>query len=217
VDILRLSTTTSTQDVARHLPLGSAVVSDHQVAGRGRLDRRWEAPPGSALLASFVLPHHPLASLAAGVAAAAATSPLVRLKWPNDLILEGGKLGGILVESDQNRCLVGIGINLTWAPPGGAMLPLGRDQLLERLGGELERWLESRPELVLEAWRAISITLGQWVRVDLGRLGMREGLAQDVDSDGALLVAGQRVWSGDVVHLRPGPDQPWPAESGQER
>src|SRR5439155_1173058 len=87
--IVRLASVTSTQEVARGLPVGSIVVADHQTAGRGRLDRRWEAPPGSALLASFVLEPRPLLSLAAGIGAAEACGPDVRLKWPNDLMQRG--------------------------------------------------------------------------------------------------------------------------------
>ena len=85
--VVRLASVTSTQDVARDLPIGSAVIADHQSAGRGRLDHRWEAPAGTALLVSFVLLPNPLLSLAAGVAAAQACGPEVRLEWPNDLSL----------------------------------------------------------------------------------------------------------------------------------
>ena len=70
--IVRLGTVASTQEAARELPVGSVVVAEHQTAGRGRMDRLWEAPPGTALLASFVVAPHPLLSLAAGVAAAEA-------------------------------------------------------------------------------------------------------------------------------------------------
>src|SRR5205809_3560118 len=106
--VLRLGSVTSTQEVARGLPVGSIVVADHQTAGRGRLDRRWEAPPGSALLASFVFEPHPLLSLAAGVGAAEACGPDVTLKWPHDLMLRGRKLGGILVEVGSGKAVVGI-------------------------------------------------------------------------------------------------------------
>src|SRR2546430_13279898 len=84
--VLRVGSVTSTQDIARELPVGSIVVADHQSAGRGRLDRRWEAPPGTALLVSFVLARNrnPVLSPAACVAAAHACGPSVRLKWAND-------------------------------------------------------------------------------------------------------------------------------------
>jgi len=109
-DVQRLGSVSSTQDVARTLPIGSVVVADHQTAGRGRLDRSWESRRGGALLASFVLPPNPLLSLAAGVAAAEACGGGVRLKWPNDLLLNGAKLGGILVEATPSKAICGIGI-----------------------------------------------------------------------------------------------------------
>jgi BirA family biotin operon repressor/biotin-[acetyl-CoA-carboxylase] ligase len=199
--LIRLASTPSTQDVARNLPEGSVVVADEQTAGRGRLDRRWEAPPGSSLLASFVLPARPLASLAAGVAAAAACGDQVRLKWPNDLLLAGAKLAGILVERRGERCIVGIGINLTWAPPGAARLNQDREQLLERLSGELEHWFAAPDAQVLAAWRARADTLGRLVRVELPDETF-EGVAEDLAPDGSLIVAGRLVSAGDVIHLR---------------
>ncbi len=78
--VVRLKSVTSTQDVARPMPLGSIVVADHQTAGRGRLDRRWEAPAGTGLLVSFVLRPNPVLSLAAGVAAADRDVLLDRLR-----------------------------------------------------------------------------------------------------------------------------------------
>jgi len=94
------------------------VVAEHQTAGRGRLGRRWEAPPGCALLASWVMPAHDLAPFAAGVAAAGACGGAVRLKWPNDLLLDGRKLGGIPGRADGHKCVVGTGINLRWGAAG---------------------------------------------------------------------------------------------------
>src|SRR6266705_6154481 len=165
--IVRRAVVTSTQDVARDLPIGSVVVADHQTAGRGRLLHRWEAPPGTALLVSFVLAPDPLLSLAAGVAAAEACGRGVRLKWPNDLLLDGRKVGGILVESTPSKAICGIGINLTRAPPGAARLNQPRDDLLERLMPAVERWCSAPPEQVLSRWREISDTLGRRVLVEL--------------------------------------------------
>jgi len=117
VEILYLESVTSTQDAARDLPIGSVVVANHQTAGRGRLDHRWEAPSGTALLASFVLRPNPLLSLAAGVAAAEACGHDVRLKWPNDLLVEDRKLAGVLAEritgAGSWAVVVGIGLNVT--------------------------------------------------------------------------------------------------------
>src|SRR5262249_30390351 len=122
MEVIRVDAVPSTQDVARQLPIGTVVVAEHQTAGRGRLGRRWEAPPGRALPASWVMPVRDLAPLAAGVAAASACGESVRLKWPNDLLIDGRKLGGILVDRTAEKCIVGTGINLHWAPPGAAKL-----------------------------------------------------------------------------------------------
>jgi BirA family biotin operon repressor/biotin-[acetyl-CoA-carboxylase] ligase len=192
---------TSTQDAARSLPIGAVVVADHQTAGRGRLSRLWEAPPRAALLASFVLALRPLLSLAAGVAAAEACGPDIRLKWPNDLLLDGRKLGGILVEMTASKAIVGIGINLTWAPPGAARVDVARDDLLELLRTALARWGSASPDEILERWRLLSDTIGRRVRVELPGQVL-EGLAEDIDQSGALIVDGVHVSAGDVIHLR---------------
>src|SRR3989442_5867426 len=97
--VVRLGTVTSTQDIARDLPIGSVVMADYQTAGRGRLSHQWETRAGTALLVSFVLEPNPLLSLAAGVAAAEACRPGARLKWPNDPLFDRGKVGGIPVQA----------------------------------------------------------------------------------------------------------------------
>jgi len=190
----------STQDVARRLPIGSVVVADHQTAGRGRLNRRWEAPAGSALLVSFVLQANPLLSLAAGIAAAEACGAAVRLKWPNDLLLDGRKLGGILVEATPDKAVCGIGINLSWAPAGAARLDQPREWLLARLRTKIDHWSQAAPDAVIDRWRELSDTIGRRVRVELpGRVV--EGLAQDIGSGGELIVDGEPFVAGSVTHL----------------
>ncbi len=198
--IIHLESVASTQDVACDLPLGSLVIADHQTAGRGRLEHRWEAPSGTALLVSFVLPPNALLSLAAGVAAAEACDQGVRLKWPNDLLLGGRKVGGILVEATAAKAVCGIGINLTWAPEGGATLNQPRDWLLDRLRTAIEGWTSARPEEVLARWRELSDTIGRKVRVELPDRAF-EGVAQDINERGELLVDGAVVSAGSVRHL----------------
>ncbi len=201
--MLRLRTVTSTQTAAVNLPLGSIVVADHQTEGRGRLGRTWEGTTGSGLYATFVVPPSPLLLFACGVACAEACGPATRLKWPNDLMFEGRKLGGMLAEVRGDRALVGIGINLSWAPPGAAMLGEGRDALLTRLTPLIDFWRAAAPPAILSRWRTLSWTLGQLVRVDLAGETI-EGLAEDIADDGALLVAGRRIVVGDVTRLRQG-------------
>ena len=146
---------------------------------------------------------HPLAPLAAGVAAAHACGDAVRLKWPNDLLLDGRKLGGILVERTGDRCIVGTGVNLGWAPPDAAMLGGERDPLIERMAAALTRWFAATGPEILAAWRERSDTLGRRVRVQLPGETF-EGVAEDLAPDGSLVVSGRVVAAGDVVHLRPG-------------
>jgi BirA family transcriptional regulator, biotin operon repressor / biotin---[acetyl-CoA-carboxylase] ligase len=198
--ILHLESVASTQDMARDLPIGSVVIANHQTAGRGRLEHRWQAPPGTALLASFTLAPNPLLSLAAGVAAAEACGQNVRLKWPNDLLLGGRKVGGILVEATRTKAVCGIGINLTWAPDGAASLNQPRDQLKERLIQAVERWSSAPPAEVLARWRQLSDTIGRRVRVQLPDRAF-EGVAQDINERGELIVDGVVVSAGSVIHL----------------
>jgi BirA family biotin operon repressor/biotin-[acetyl-CoA-carboxylase] ligase len=198
--LVHLESVPSTQDVARDLPVGSIVIADHQTAGRGRLEHRWEAPPGTELLVSFVLAPNPLLSLAAGVAAAEACGQGVRLKWPNDLLLGGRKVGGILVEANPSKAVCGIGINLTWAPDTGASLNEPRDELLERLRISVGRWSSAPADAVLARWRELSDTLGRKVRVQLPDRAF-EGVAQDVNERGELVVDGVVVSAGSVTHL----------------
>jgi BirA family biotin operon repressor/biotin-[acetyl-CoA-carboxylase] ligase len=119
------------------------------------------------------------------------------------VLLDGAKLAGILAELHGDRVVLGVGVNLTWAPSGAAMLGVGtdRDALLERLVAQLERWFAAPDTEVLAAWRERADTLGRTVSVELP--GERfQGLAEDVADDGSLIVAGRAVAAGDVIHLR---------------
>lgn len=118
------------------------LVAESQTAGRGRLGRGWASAPGDSLTFSLGLSLAPAdwagLSLAVGVAIAEQLHPLVRLKWPNDLWVEGRKLAGILIEtastsaqSSPRYAVIGAGINLK-APPvkGLSTPPVGTDELL---------------------------------------------------------------------------------------
>jgi BirA family biotin operon repressor/biotin-[acetyl-CoA-carboxylase] ligase len=120
-----LRETGSTQDHARGLPPGAVVIAWRQTSGRGRLGRAWADTAADGLAISVNLPpSHPgqLAGCAAVAACEAVEQsaaeagrgvPSIRIKWPNDLWLEGRKLGGILIEQDAVRATVGIGINVS--------------------------------------------------------------------------------------------------------
>ena len=247
-DIHRLaevdSTNTYVRRMARHgASAGLVAVADHQTAGRGRLDRRWESPPGANLLASVLLRPALEADdvhLCAGAVALAGADACREvagvepvLKWPNDLLLHGAKLAGVLAEaefagSSPVAVIVGIGINVAWPGPpevGGSCLddqsdagPVDRQLLLDHLLTALQprcallEVSDGRRALADEVRRRCA-TLGQQVRVTLAGEEVT-GRADAIDDAGLLVVetaSGPRhVSAGDVVHLRPeqGPGGP---------
>jgi BirA family biotin operon repressor/biotin-[acetyl-CoA-carboxylase] ligase len=143
-------------------PVGAVLVAREQTAGRGRLDRRWEASPGALTFSVLLAPSVPLSSwgwlpLLAGLAvhdALALGGVAVRLKWPNDLLLGAGKAGGVLVQRADREtgpvAVVGIGLNLTAPPPAVA----GATALGERDAGELLLAVLTAIDARLAAWEA---------------------------------------------------------------
>lgn len=239
--VVRLIAVDSTQAVAFELaadgaPGGAAVVADFQRAGRGRRGHAWVAPPGTSLLVSILLRPHleparrPLLGYAAAVAVAETLGRVAavtaRLKWPNDVLVRGRKVAGILLESRGAApasspgataaavVVVGIGINLTQREfpqelrdqATSLLLETGRvvdrEETLRVLRDELDRW-RARLEHdgfgpVRARWLELNDTVGRRVRVDA-----IAGLATDLDMDGALvLVDGPRSWrvtAGELV------------------
>jgi BirA family transcriptional regulator, biotin operon repressor / biotin---[acetyl-CoA-carboxylase] ligase len=196
-------------------PHGTLVTAAEQLAGRGRQGRSWHAPAGSALLCSLVLREPPsLLSLRAGVAVAEVIGAAALLKWPNDVLVGGRKVAGILVEARprQHWAVLGIGVNVALrledlprelrASAGTLALERGAiEPLLERLLAALEAWLARPGGEALEGWRARDALLGAAVAWDGGG-----GLARGIDEHGRLLVesAGdlQAVDAGEVHLLR---------------
>jgi BirA family transcriptional regulator, biotin operon repressor / biotin---[acetyl-CoA-carboxylase] ligase len=210
-------------------PEWSLVAAGHQTAGRGRLDRAWVDRPGGSLMVSVVLrPSIPIAdagllTLLAGAAwaesATALTGRPVRCKWPNDLLIAGDKVGGILAASALDvdgmlaHVVIGSGLNLT-APPGvSGAAALGDDlDPTELLAVFLRSFREGyRPgdpvwsTTVIERWRSVADTIGRRVRARRLDGAMVEGTAADVDERGGLLVetADGRVGItlGEIEHL----------------
>ena len=203
-------------------PGGLVVVAEEQTAGRGRLDRTWVSPPRAGLTLSVLLrPALPAERWAwlplwGGLAVARAvreqTGVDAVLKWPNDVLVGGRKLCGLLAEVPVPGAVVlGIGLNVTTRadelPEGGTSLLLegatttDRDTLLRAL-------LRSLTDVLAEAspdgYRALCSTLGTRVRVELPGGSSVEGVAEAVDDAGRLVVAGTAHSAGDVVHLRAG-------------
>lgn len=212
---------TSTNDVARDLAgrgagEGTAVLAVEQTAGRGRLGRPWSSPPGGLYLSVVLRPPvattaWPLLGLAVAVGAAdgaeAAAGVPIALKWPNDLLRDGLKVGGILVEAAEGYAVAGIGINArvpATRREGAGSLDVELPGLVVEVLSGVEQAVDllyADPASVLIPWRARSATLGRRVRV-VGGAEVLEGIAEDIEADGALVlrtVTGvRRVVAGDV-------------------
>jgi BirA family transcriptional regulator, biotin operon repressor / biotin---[acetyl-CoA-carboxylase] ligase len=174
---LHLRETTSTNERARALaaagaPHGTLVTAGVQTAGRGRQGRTWTAPPGRAILASLVLRSaDPLLPLRAGLAVADVAGPRALVKWPNDVLVDGRKVAGVLVEARPQAgwTVAGIGLNAALDP---AELP---PELRERAGtlGRSPRELEA---VLAELLAALERRLAEPAALTLASLGARDAL-----------------------------------------
>ncbi len=193
---------------------GTLVTTDDQTAGRGRMGRAWMALPNEQLALSLLLypsfpPHYLVMASALAVAEAieAATELRPGIKWPNDVLVEGRKVCGILIETSAAIAVLGIGINVNGSLAGHPELaaraitladalghPVAREplliELLHRLDGlyaTLQRGGEQARRQLREAWRARLVTLGQHVIVQQVGHALA-GTATDVDESGALIL-----------------------------
>lgn len=196
------------QDVAPSS--GLVVVADAQTGGYGQHGRSWESASGQGLYFTVLLPAHatPLVTLAVGVSVIEALRAItgsdeLGLKWVNDLVLRGKKLGGILVEACHQRWMaIGVGINLREVPEhqGIGLDRLAgvdeagawpRERILAEVLNHLERWMErlsaGESDAVRAHWEAYSVTLGKDVRVASGNQEL-VGRAVGIDAAGALRV-----------------------------
>jgi len=211
--------------------LGTSFVTEAQDEGRGRAGRTWWSPAGAGLYCTTIIPVElgsralPAVGFWAALATASAirnvTSLEVGLKWPNDLLLDGSKCCGILIEGrslgDVNRVAVGVGLNVNrpaleqpvesaWLSDG-AGAAIDRTALLVALLSEYERSLDdlvAAPEVVIQRWDRASKLRGTRVSVsDAGGSLLCEGTVRAIGADGALLLdtdAGPRtVRLGDVA------------------
>jgi len=216
---LHLRATDSTNERARALaaagaPHGALVTAAEQSSGRGRQGRTWSAPAGQALLMSLLLRDPPrFLPLAAAVAVAEVAGDATQIKWPNDVLLDGRKVAGILVEGrpQERWAVLGIGLNvairvedlpaeLRETATTLGLTPRDVEPTLERLLAALERRLTDSGRAVLDAWRARDALRGREVRWAAGT-----GTAAGVDDDGRLLVelagGGRTALDAGEVHL----------------
>ena len=221
----------STNDEARRLategaPHGTVVHADEQTAGRGRLSHNWFSPPGNLYVSILLRTAQPAAraaelSFLAALAVADTVEALLprqvraTLKWPNDVLINGAKIAGILLEQIDQATIMGIGLNVLEAPSnaaykattivangGIASVDGARDILLDRLGHHLSAWQADGFGPIRAQWLNRSYPLGAMIRASSAGEPVAGNFA-GLDLDGALLLdtphGRQRIVAGDVV------------------
>jgi BirA family biotin operon repressor/biotin-[acetyl-CoA-carboxylase] ligase len=221
----------STNDEARRLasegaPHGTVVHADEQTAGRGRLSHTWFSPPGNLYISILLRTGLPAArnselSFLAALAVADTVQALMprqihaMLKWPNDVLVNGAKIAGILLEQADDAIIIGIGLNVLEAPSnaaykattivangGIASVDGARDILLERVGHYFSMWQADGFEPIREQWLDRSYPLGAAIRASSAGQPVAGHFA-GLDVDGALLLdtpdGRRRIVAGDVV------------------
>jgi BirA family biotin operon repressor/biotin-[acetyl-CoA-carboxylase] ligase len=219
----------STNDEARRraaegAPDGTVIVAERQTAGRGRQGRSWDSPPGNLHMSILIRPDLPVsrmteAAFVAGVAAAEAIERFLpegrtaRCKWPNDVLVDGRKIAGLLAEGAvapdgrADHIVVGIGVNVAWHPerpdyPTTSLKALGaegdaaalRDAILAAWDRWRARWEAAGFAAIRGAWTGRAHALGQTVEIRREGAPLR-GRFAGIDRAGALLldtVAGKR-------------------------
>jgi BirA family biotin operon repressor/biotin-[acetyl-CoA-carboxylase] ligase len=220
----------STNDEARRMandgaPHGTVVHADEQTAGRGRLAHTWFSPPGNLYISILLRTGVPAArSAELGFLASLAVADTVEallprqtralLKWPNDVLISGGKIAGILLEQAADATIVGIGLNVLQAPStaayktttvvangGIASVDGARDILLDRLGQHLSAWRAGGFGPVRDEWLGRSYPIGAAIKANAGGQPVAGEFA-GLDLDGALLLdtpnGRQRIVAGDI-------------------
>jgi len=240
--IYYLERCSSTMDIAMQLVCdnpaeGTLILTEAQTKGRGRLGRHWVSPKYKGIYFSLMLkPKVPpaqtavltlLAAVSVCEAVKTVTDITCSIKWPNDILVNNRKLGGILTELEAeldrvNFVIIGIGLNVNNEPQellrNAISLKVASPshekidrlellrEILRKIEDEYLLFQKKGAGPILDKWKDFNITLGQRVKISSARVQI-EGQAVDIDSDGGLLVrkdsgALQKFMSGDVVHLR---------------
>ena len=228
--------TSSTNLDARGAAPWTAFTADFQTAGRGRLDHRWLSAPGKNLVMSAVLPveglppdHVATLPLAVGLAVAEALGRICRaggvdvevaLKWPNDVLVGGRKICGVLCERSGDCVIAGVGVNvgetdfpeeIAWRATSLAALGVEanvRDVLsavLKSLGSVFDEWKGGGFAAIWPRIAGMDALKGRWLEVvqtDADK-APASGVCGGIQSDGSLLVGATAIWSGEARILMP--------------
>lgn len=240
-EVIFYTETTSTNDIAFELAVkgvdeGTLVVADSQTMGKGRLGRKWLAPSGTSILASLILRpsvklsqvHNIVLMTTVSIVYAIRkiTNLAVSIKWPNDIVINNKKVGGILAESkikngSLNFVVVGFGINVNIFnesfPDEIANIAtslgiesghaISRVYLLQEILRQIElHYLRRNNDSFLDEWKSLSITIGCQLWIEYPDC-VKTGLAIDIDENGALIVKlndgeTQRIMNDDIIKIK---------------
>lgn len=218
-DIYNFETLISTNETALSYPPYSVIMTAIQTGGRGRNGRQWISPKGN-FYASFVLPDFreksPLLSyISALIVCDSLSEYKLQIKWPNDVLLEGGKLAGILLERTEQSVIVGIGVNTAQSPQQGMLYKTSNlkahiqpRELLDRMLPLFDHYLHLFQtegfEPIRQKWMTHALGLNQQITVRLP-LETVIGKFKTLSKEGALILeledqSLQDIWVGDVFY-----------------
>ena len=222
-NLIYLDKVTSTNDVAKNLPCQSVVVARDQTNGRGRCSRVWVSEADN-LFCSVVLKSYgiktPLLSFILGLSVVESLKGIdAKLKWPNDVLIDGKKVAGILLENEDDKIIAGVGINTNSAPKGDFLYPVGclnglfsNEVVLNSFLNNLELNLDIFEKegfcKIRQKWLSYAIGVGQKISVQMPYLKL-EGIFEDMTAEGAIQLklndmSCKYITAGDVFLLNKG-------------
>ena len=220
-NIIFKETCTSTNDVAKELPVYTAVYAGRQTNGRGRMGRSWQDGQGN-LMTSIVLPKPKQAHLFSFLASLAVAQSIAflspRIKWPNDILVEGKKICGILLETHEDKLIIGIGVNIESCPKTGMLYETTclkehgcavnakklLSDILQNLSFVIECFEKKGFAPVRLEWLEFACGIGQPITVNLPNKSIN-GTFSGIDESGALILINknqtQFITAGDVFMI----------------
>lgn len=228
-DIRYFETVESTMDIARAAaeqnPVeGLVIQGGEQTGGRGRRGNQWLSPHGNLYQSIVLCPEKDKkewGQLSFVIAVALANSLLkygvqkdhIKLKWPNDLLIDGMKAAGILIEAADNFVIIGTGININYAPDDRSKLcdygindiNVFRDVFLNEIDKTYLVWLSDGFEPVRDQWMDYAYRLGQEIQANLKKQSIT-GIFHNIDNDGTLLLTDKsgttrKISSGEIIYV----------------
>ena len=208
----------STNETAQNFPPQSVIIAARQTGGRGRYGRIWDSPVGNLYLSAVVQNMGQYTTFMAFVVGVAVAESLTDfgavLKWPNDVLLDGKKVAGILLEqAEDGRLIIGIGINVLTSPAQNMLYPTTHlsgkislidleKRILNSLSVQIELLQEKGFVVIREKWLKYAVGIGQMIKVNLPKKTI-DGIFKEISPQGELILETrdktvQKITAGDV-------------------